>query len=367
MRNILSILCTLILPTIVEAASCGLLMTGTASCTNKTKTTMTQTDSIIAPKTKFTRPDDATLRKMLTPEQYAVTQQAATERPFTNEYDHEFREGIYVDITTGEPLFSSTDKFDSGCGWPAFSKPIDKKVITNHTDTSHGMVRTEVRSKTGKAHLGHVFDDGPAATGGKRYCINSASLRFIPLEEMKAKGYGAYIKLVRPMKEIYVAGGCFWGTEHYLKQIEGVTATEVGYANGIIKNPTYEDVCTDKTQFAEAVHITYDPKVISLDFLLGLYFKSIDPTSINKQGNDRGSQYRTGVYYTDPADLPTIKKVFEEEQKQIHGKIAVEVKPLKNFYTAEEYHQDYLDKHPTGYCHLPAALFEYARKAKMKK
>ena len=169
------------------------------------------------------------------------------------------------------------------------------------------------------------------------------------------------------MKEIYVAGGCFWGTEHYLKQIEGVTATEVGYANGIIKNPTYEEVCTDKTQFAEAVHITYDPKVISLDFLLGLYFKSIDPTSINKQGNDRGSQYRTGVYYTDPADLPTIKKVFEEEQKQIHGKIAVEVKPLKNFYTAEEYHQDYLDKHPTGYCHLPAALFEYARKAKMKK
>ena len=367
MRNILSILCTLILPTMVEAASCGLLMAGTSSCTNKTKTTMTQTDSIIAPKTKFTRPDDATLRKMLTPEQYAVTQQAATERPFTNEYDHEFREGIYVDITTGEPLFSSTDKFDSGCGWPAFSKPIDKKVVTNHTDTSHGMVRTEVRSKTGKAHLGHVFDDGPAATGGKRYCINSASLRFIPLEEMKAKGYGAYIKLVRPMKEIYVAGGCFWGTEHYLKQIEGVTATEVGYANGIIKNPTYEDVCTDKTQFAEAVHITYDPKVISLDFLLGLYFKSIDPTSVNKQGNDRGSQYRTGVYYTDPADLPTIKKVFEEEQKQIHGKIAVEVKPLKNFYTAEEYHQDYLDKHPTGYCHLPAALFEYARKAKMKK
>ncbi|WP_277043769.1 bifunctional methionine sulfoxide reductase B/A protein [Prevotella multiformis] len=367
MRNILSILCSLALPVLAEAAGCGILMTGAASCTTKPNTNMLQTDSGAVSKTRFTRPDDATLRKTLTPEQYAVTQQAATERPFTNAYDHEFREGIYVDVTTGEPLFSSADKYDSGCGWPAFSKPIDKSLITDHTDTSHGMVRTEVRSKTGKAHLGHVFDDGPAETGGKRYCINSASLRFIPLEKMKAEGYGAYIHLVRPMKEIYVAGGCFWGTEHYLKQIEGVTATEAGYANGIIKNPTYEEVCTDKTQFAEAVHITYDPKVISLEFLLGLYFKAIDPTSVNRQGNDRGTQYRTGIYYTDPADLPTIRKVFAEEQKQTSGKIAVEVKPLKNFYKAEEYHQDYLDKHPSGYCHLPQALFEYARKAKMKK
>jgi len=145
-----------------------------------------------------------------------------------------------------------------------------------------------------------------------------------------------------------------------------VRATEVGYANGPDKAPTYRDVC-DSSGHAETVKIEYDPKEISLRELLDKYFLVIDPLSVNKQGNDRGSQYRTGVYYTDPADLPTIKKVFEEEQKQIHGKIAVEVKPLKNFYTAEEYHQDYLDKHPTGYCHLPAALFEYARKAKMKK
>lgn len=315
---------------------------------------------------KFTKPDDETLRRQLTAEQYAVTQHAATERPFTNQYDKEFRPGIYVDITTGEPLFSSTDKYDSGCGWPAFSKPIDKHLLVEKADNSHGMQRIEVKSRTGNAHLGHVFEDGPTDKGGLRYCINSASLRFIPLAEMEKEGYGAYTKLVRKEKEIYVAGGCFWGTEHYIKQIKGVLSTEVGYANGNTKNPTYEEVCTDATGFAEAVHIKYDPNVVSLDFLVKLYFVSIDPTSYNRQGNDRGSQYRTGVYYTDPADRSIIKKVFDAEERKYSVPLEVELLPLKNFYTAEEYHQDYLEKNPQGYCHLPSSLFEYARKAKQK-
>ena len=166
------------------------------------------------------------------------------------------------------------------------------------------------------------------------------------------------------LKEIYLAGGCFWGTEHYFKQIDGVVDTEVGYANGITENPTYKEVCTDKTGFAETVHVIYNPDKVSLKFLLEMYFKAIDPTSINRQGHDTGTQYRTGVYYTDSSDEATISKVFGEEQKHIQGKIVVENLPLKNFYKAEDYHQDYLDKNPDGYCHLPQSLFEFARKAK---
>lgn len=141
--------------------------------------------------------DKAALRSRLTPLQWEVTQHGATEQPFVNEYDHEFRRGIYVDITDGTPLFVSSDKFDSGCGWPAFSRPIDNSLLTEHIDTSYGRTRTEVRSTGSDSHLGHVFADGPAGSGGLRYCINSASLRFVPLERMEAEGYSAYIPLVR--------------------------------------------------------------------------------------------------------------------------------------------------------------------------
>ena len=147
-------------------------------------------------KEKYRRRADEELRRMLTAEQYAVTQQGATERPYVNEYDHEFRPGIYVDVTTGQPLFVSSDKFDSGCGWPAFSRPISPELLTEHADKSHGMRRVEVRSAVGNAHLGHVFNDGPRSEGGLRYCINGASLRFIPKSEMEAEGYGEYLPLV---------------------------------------------------------------------------------------------------------------------------------------------------------------------------
>lgn len=145
---------------------------------------------------KAGKTDKAELRTRLTPLQWEVTQNGATERPFVNEYDHEFRPGIYVDITDGTPLFASSRKYDSGCGWPAFTRPLDSSLITEHTDTSFGRVRTEVRSASSGSHLGHVFPDGPASEGGMRYCINSASLRFIPAEDMAREGYGEYLDMI---------------------------------------------------------------------------------------------------------------------------------------------------------------------------
>ncbi|HXE42179.1 MAG TPA: peptide-methionine (R)-S-oxide reductase MsrB [Candidatus Baltobacteraceae bacterium] len=143
----------------------------------------------------FKKPDVTELKKKLTPEQFAVTQQSATEPPFRNEFWNHHEQGIYVDIVSGEPLFSSLDKFDSGCGWPSFTRPLTDEEVAECEDISFGMKRIEVRSKTADSHLGHVFDDGPRDKGGLRYCINSASLRFIPLTEMEAEGYG---KLLEP-------------------------------------------------------------------------------------------------------------------------------------------------------------------------
>lgn len=146
---------------------------------------------------KYIKKSIEELKQELTKEQYSVTKENATEAPFNNEYDNFFEKGIYVDVTTGEPLFISADKFNSGCGWPAFSKPITREVIKEKKDGSNGMVRTEVRSNTGDTHLGHVFTDGPEETGGLRYCINSASLKFIPIDKMKELGYEEYLEQIK--------------------------------------------------------------------------------------------------------------------------------------------------------------------------
>lgn len=163
-------------------------------------------------------------------------------------------------------------------------------------------------------------------------------------------------------QEIYLAGGCFWGTQHYFDCLPGVLETEVGYANGRTANPTYEQVKHENTGHAETVKVAFDTEVISLEALLEQYYKVIDPVSVNRQGGDIGVQYRTGIYYTDPAQAPILKASLERLQGRYTERLAVELLPLENFYTAEEYHQKYLEKNPTGYCHIPSAMFEAAKR-----
>lgn len=164
-------------------------------------------------------------------------------------------------------------------------------------------------------------------------------------------------------KEIYLAGGCFWGTEKYIENIKGTIFTEVGYANGNTENPTYDEVCNNNTGYAETVKVIYDENQISLSFILNLYYDVINPVSINKQGGDIGSQYRTGIYFIDSKDEEIIRKSIMELQKKYSEKIAIEVKQLFNYYKAEEYHQKYLDKNPNGYCHIGRDKFEKVKKA----
>ena len=164
------------------------------------------------------------------------------------------------------------------------------------------------------------------------------------------------------MKTIYLAGGCFWGTQHFFDQFTGVLKTEVGYANGKTENPSYEQVRYENTGHAETVKIEYDETKISTEKLLSYYFLSIDPLSLNHQGEDFGVQYRTGIYYEDPELLPAIQTVYAEKERELGAKLAVEIAPLSNFYPAEEYHQDYLNKNPGGYCHIPKKLFHLEEK-----
>lgn len=158
------------------------------------------------------------------------------------------------------------------------------------------------------------------------------------------------------MKEIYLAGGCFWGVEEYFSRINGVIDTEVGYANGSRENPSYQQVCTGTTGHAETTYIKYDENIVSLESLLERFWRIIDPTSLNKQGNDRGSQYRTGIYYVNEEDLPIIEKSLDSIKPKYKKPIVTEVRPLKSFFNAEEYHQDYLKKNPGGYCHIDMSL-----------
>ncbi len=277
--------------------------------------------------------------RQLTPEEKYVIIDKGTERPGTGKFNKFYENGVYVCRQCGTPLYTSEDKFDSGCGWPAFDDEI--KGAVKRVPDADGR-RVEIVCATCGGHLGHVFEGEGFTPKNTRHCVNSISMDFIPADELKTAIF---------------AGGCFWGVEHLMQQQKGVISVESGYIGGEKENPTYKEVCTKTTGHAEAVRILYDPKEVSYETLAKLFFEIHDPTQADGQGPDLGPQYRSEIFYQTEEEKETALKLIAQLKAKGYD-VVTEVTKATTFYPAEEYHQDYyVNKGTEPYCHSRVKRF----------
>ncbi len=273
--------------------------------------------------------------KKLSPEEENVIINKGTERPFTGKYYKTFDKGVYVCKRCGKPLYRSSDKFESECGWPSFDDEI-KGAVTRTLDADGR--RTEITCNNCGAHLGHVFIGEHLTQKDTRHCVNSISLEFIPDDEKKTD-------------TAIFAGGCFWGVEYYMQKSKGVISTEVGYIGGHKDNPTYADVCTHTTGHAEAIRIVFNPSQITYEDLAKLFFEIHDPTQVDRQGPDVGDQYRSEVFFLDDLQKETALNLISILKGKGY-KVATKVTKASTFWKAEDYHQQYYThKGSMPYCH----------------
>lgn len=272
-------------------------------------------------------------REKLTSQQYYILREKGTEKPFSGEFIFTKDKGVYHCAGCGEALFTDEMKFDSHCGWPSFDKELEGGKITQTEDNSYGMRRTEIACAKCGGHLGHIFDDGPTETG-KRYCVNSLSLTFEPKDKALNTS---------ETEQITLGGGCFWCIEAIFEQLNGVKKVESGYSGGTIENPIYKEVCEGTTGHAEVVQITYDYNLITLEELLEVFFTLHDPTTLNRQGADVGTQYRSVIFYHNPKQKEIAEKIITtlNQNKAFNNPIITEVSKFNKFYKAENYHQEY--------------------------
>ncbi len=270
--------------------------------------------------------------KPLTKDEERVILHKGTEAPFTGKYLNNKQKGTYLCRRCGNPLYQSSDKFDSGCGWPSFDDQIPGAVT--HRKDPEG-IRTEIVCSKCNGHLGHIFEGERFTQKNVRHCVNSISLHFVPEEKVSA----------------IFAGGCFWGVEHMMQRVKGVIEVISGYTGGDTKNPGYREVCKEDTGHAEAVEVVYDSSLVSYETLVKYFFEIHDPTQVNRQGPDIGYQYRSAIFYKTDDEKKVAEKIISELEKKGY-KVATELQKANEFWPAEDYHQDYYArKGGVPYCH----------------